>query len=379
MATRFRLTNDTTAPAVSPALETYSHNAPTTVRRKLLTSDSSALTTTAYTPDGADHIAAGDALWCQFVSDPMMAGRTFSNGAAISLAMQGLEAHANNNLNIQLFVEIVSQDGNTSRRVLRAKVEHATELGTSLSSFLLSTTQGGADYTTVAGDRLLIEIAVEGTPAATGGVQGHNGSMRFGGNGAGGDITADGQTGTTLNPWFEVAPNDLFFDVISGSATANAVIKKTISGSFTADAVIKATPAGSATADAVIKATPTVTFVSDAVIEGDEEEFPTWVSPLDNAAIDSQPVLVFTMPNLAAAEMWFQIQLDRVDSFDGPNFRSYKLYESNTGWEYWNNSAWVAMPTTGVDMAYAGNEGRFTPPSALANGTWYRRIRAGRR
>src|SRR5262245_51804669 len=96
MATRFRLTASTTAPDVSPALQSYSHSTPTTVRRKLLTSDASALTNTAYTPDGADHLAAGDALHGQLVSDPMDAGFNFNNGDVIKFAVQCLEADAAN-------------------------------------------------------------------------------------------------------------------------------------------------------------------------------------------------------------------------------------------------------------------------------------------
>src|SRR6188472_1778288 len=110
MATRFRLTADTTAPSVSPALQSYSHTQ--TTRRRLLTAaDSSALATQAYTPDAADHIAAGDAHHVQFVSDPMSAGIAFNNAQAISFSVQGLEDHANNNLAVQFFAAIVSQDG----------------------------------------------------------------------------------------------------------------------------------------------------------------------------------------------------------------------------------------------------------------------------
>ena len=211
MATRFKLTADATAPAVSPALQAYGHSAPATVRSKLLTSDSSALATVAYTPDGADHLVAGDSLHRQFVSDGMAAGIAFTNADAISFAVQCLEANAGNNLNIQLFVSIVSSDGGTVRRTLRTKVEEATELATSLTNRHLSTTQDGATYTTVDGDRLVVEFSVEGTPVGAGGVQGHNASLRWGGNGAGGDLGAnDTDTGTTLNPWIEFAPTITF-------------------------------------------------------------------------------------------------------------------------------------------------------------------------
>ena len=211
MATRFRLTASTTAPAVSPALQSYSHNAPATVRRQLVTANGGALTTTAYAPDAADHLVAGDALHGQLVSEPMNAGIQFTNGDVIKWAMQCLEANAGNNLNLAVWAGIYSQDGSSLQRTLIAKTEETTELATSLTNRFHSTTQSGATYTTVAGDRLVVELSVEGTPTAAGGVQGHNASLRWGGNGAGGDCPEnDTETGTTVNPWIEFVPTITF-------------------------------------------------------------------------------------------------------------------------------------------------------------------------
>lgn len=244
MATRFRLTQDTTAPAVSPALQSYTHAAPATLRRKLLTTDSSALTSTAYTPDGADHGGAGDSLWCQFVSDEIAAGKVFASGQTIKMALQGFEAHANNNLNLQLYVAVVSSDGGTVRRVLRSKVEHGTEWANSLISRFLSTTQDGADYTTAANDRLVVELSAEGSPGGGGGVQGHNGTMRFGSDGAGGDLPEnDTETGATLNPWIEFVP-DIFSEEHFGSVVATGGGVASPVGQKTGLAAVTATGGG---------------------------------------------------------------------------------------------------------------------------------------
>jgi hypothetical protein len=211
VATRFRITASTTAPAVSPALQSYSHNAPSTVRRELLTSDSSALSTFAYAPDGADDLVAGDALLGQFVSAPMVSGINFTSADVIKFAVQCLEANAGNNVALQCWVGVYSQDGTTLRRELRAKVSEGTEMATTLTNRFLSTTQGGATYTTVAGDRLVVEFSCVGTPTGAGGVQGHNASIRLGGAGAGGDAPEnDTETGTTVNGWIEVIPTITF-------------------------------------------------------------------------------------------------------------------------------------------------------------------------
>jgi hypothetical protein len=84
-------------------------------------------------------------------------------------------------------------------------------MATTLTNRFLSTTQGGATYTTVAGDRLVVEFSAVGTPVASGGVQGHNASIRLGGDGAGGDAPEnDTDTGTTINGWIEFVPTITF-------------------------------------------------------------------------------------------------------------------------------------------------------------------------
>lgn len=55
---------------------------------------------------------------------------------------------------------------------------------------------------------------------------------------------------------------------ISGSFTANAVIKGTIASTFTSNAIIKVITTGTLTADAVIKRTLSATVTGDAVIKG---------------------------------------------------------------------------------------------------------------
>lgn len=198
---RFRLPASGSAP-VSPALQSYTHTQSTW--RSLPETDATALATQAYTPDAADHGVAGDAHHVQFVSDALATGTVFDVGNTIKLCLQGLEPNANCNQSLQVWVGVYSSDGSTLRQTLRGKVT-AAEFNTALRSVFLSTTVATA-YTTVSGDRLVVEISCAGSPAGGGGVQGHNASMRWGSDGAGGDLLEnDTQTGTTLNPWFEIA------------------------------------------------------------------------------------------------------------------------------------------------------------------------------
>lgn len=207
MATRFRLPSAGAA-AVSVTVQSYTHTGST--RLRMATTDASALGTGAVTPDAADHLVAGDTLLVQYVGDQMAVGNVFTAGDAFKAVLQGLESNAANNLVFQFWLGVVSSDGATARATLLAKSADATELATTLTSRAFSTTLSGG-YTTVAGDRLVLEISVTGTPTASGGTQGHNASLRIGSNGAGGDLAEnDTQTGTTLNPWMEVATTIVF-------------------------------------------------------------------------------------------------------------------------------------------------------------------------
>jgi hypothetical protein len=223
MATRFRLPSGTDDPIVAPSLQTYTHTG-TAQLWNLPQTDASVLITSGQTADLSDHLVTGDKIHAQFVSAPMAAGIAFSTSDTVKYAVQGLETHAANNLFIQLFVSVVSQDGNTVRATLRSKVNDGTELTTSLQSRTASHNLT-SDYTTEAGDRLVVEFSVQGTPTNSGGTQGHNASLRWGSDGAGGDLAEnDAQTGTTLNPWIEFSTTITFGAdaALSGQAITSA-------------------------------------------------------------------------------------------------------------------------------------------------------------
>ena len=112
---------------------------------------------------------------------------------------------------VQLLV--CSYDGTTTRATLRA-ITRATslELGTTIANrtFPSSALTG---YTCIRGDRLVIEVGLGGNvTTATGGVPGHNGSLRFGCSASSGDLPVDEtQTGTTYRPWMEISTDVLLY------------------------------------------------------------------------------------------------------------------------------------------------------------------------
>jgi hypothetical protein len=205
MATRFYFPLDQAAPVTppSPAAE-WEHNNGVT-RALLVTPDGSTLTTTAYTPDGADDLTNRDSMHRQYVSDPLGPQTITGN---VSGQFQCLEAHANNNL----FILLINTTGDTTRATLLA-ITRATslELATSLTNRTFPSTALTSTVVTP-GDRLVIEVGLGGNiTTAAGGVQGHNGSIRWGCSAAGGDLAAnETETGTTFRPWLEFTNTVLF-------------------------------------------------------------------------------------------------------------------------------------------------------------------------
>lgn len=255
MATRWRLTATTTDPAVLPAVQSYTHAL--TDIRQLLTSDSSTLTNTTLTPDAADHLSAGDTGFVQFVSAPL-GTNVFTAGDAFKYAIQGQEAHTNNNLFVQVWIGIYSNDGSTLLATLRSKVADGTELATASTNRTFSGTLSGS-YTTTGGERLVIEISLTGTPGpAASGVQGHNGQLRFGGSGASGDLPEDDtDISTAKNPWLEFANTVSFDSTVNPSAISATASLPAPTATGTAQttpspvAASASVPAASATGSAV--------------------------------------------------------------------------------------------------------------------------------
>lgn len=103
---------------------------------------------------------------------------------------------------------------------------------------------------------------------------------------------------------------------------------------------------------------------------------PVWTTPADTVSMSTTPDLKFTSP-ASAVKQHFQLQLDTANTFDTGNLRTLDSSTSQTNWTYWNGSTWVAIPSDGLPIAYAGNEVDYTVTSALSGATWYRRVRAG--
>ena len=267
MATRFFFP-ETEAAAVSPTISSTDWEHINTLRRRLLaTADSSTLTTTAYTPDAADHLVNGDAHHRQYVSDALTAQNV---SGTVKGQFQCLEANAANNLFLTLKVYIVSNDGTTEKETLLAITRDTTnELATSLTNRNFpSTAITAADLE--AGDRIVVEVGLGGTPTAAGGTQGHNGSIRWGCNASGGDLAEnDTETGTTFRGWVEFSDTIAITTVVeadgasAGSATPSAVAAAIWAGVTASTGVAADVVAGAAIWAVIVSAVGTATVLGD--------------------------------------------------------------------------------------------------------------------
>src|SRR5262245_2020735 len=206
MATRFYF-NEAEAAAVSPTISgtDWAHIEATPVRRRLraFSADSSTLVSQTITPDSADHIADQNALWRQYVSDPLGA-QTISGNVVAQL--QCFEANAGNNLKLAIKIYLCSSTGTVGATLL-AITRDADEIATALTNQTFASI-ALTSQTASESDRLVVEVGLGGLPTATSGVQGHNGTIRFGGTASSGDLGSDQtQTGTTFRPWIEFTAN----------------------------------------------------------------------------------------------------------------------------------------------------------------------------
>lgn len=166
----------------------------------------STMATSAVTYDGSDHLVDMNAIYFQVISKEQLYPQTIS-AQTIKWQYQCLEANNGNNLFLTVKVYVVA--GSTVKETLLAIQRDGTEM---LNSLINRGDSGTTTEATVEqGDRIVIEIGAGGTPTATGGVQGHNFSLRYGTIATSGDLPEDDSTtATSYRGWIEFA-NDLKF------------------------------------------------------------------------------------------------------------------------------------------------------------------------
>jgi len=212
------------------------------------TKDGSAATSTTFWANGAA-AASESALARQFISEPMDAGIAFATTDTIKSQVRCQESAVNDNINRQpICVKVYSEDGTTLQATLKALGHIGPNTTEWLNTGLRNKTVADSDtldanYTTVAGDRLVIEV---GGQVSTAGGTSVTGTMSFGSDN-GSDLGENETDTTALNPWFEISrtvtfpspPTPLAGMLRSSSRILSAVLLSTVALSGT----IRATPA----------------------------------------------------------------------------------------------------------------------------------------
>lgn len=170
------------------------------------TDDSSYLTST-YTGYGL-----GTVLFRQFISKPMDAGIVFNSSTTYTCCMRHSESSTAANA-FQLFgVAIISEDGTTIRDQFDALEKDGTEFATSLTARSnLRNGTSGISYTTVSGDRLVVEVGWDQDASGSYSISNSLGNT-------GSFLSGDGDT-SILAPFIEFS-NTITFHAEGGGAPA---------------------------------------------------------------------------------------------------------------------------------------------------------------
>ena len=199
MATRLYLPASTAATRISPTPDTAWEDTTALAR---IVSDTAKLGNALATVSFADATNTDkDVLLRQWVTKlPLTVGQTITGGQALKFQVRGAERVNGNNLFTTIGIRVIK--GTTVNKTVLVVTRDGVELVTSLTNRQFTANSAATNYTTVAGDFLVIEIGAGGDPAQTGGAD-HDYDLRLGDSGAS-DLAENDTATTDNNPWVEL-------------------------------------------------------------------------------------------------------------------------------------------------------------------------------
>jgi hypothetical protein len=201
MATRFYLPASGTAPLASLAYDANWER--TTGFARLPTSTSKSNTALASSSRTWAGTTTVQWVWWQFQSAPLKYGYTWTTADTISMVISCFEVNTQCDDHIAYSVRVVNSDGTTVRGTVGLFHATSTELVvTTLTTRIHSARNDGAsNFTSYAGDRIIIEIGLHGvTPSAS-----YAQSLRIGDPSATADFALTAGLTTDLCPWVELS------------------------------------------------------------------------------------------------------------------------------------------------------------------------------
>lgn len=156
---------------------------------------------------------AGTTIMRQYVTEPMSSGITFGAASTYNVVIRYKESTTAANAFACFYLAIVSEDGTTVRSQAASLEKDGTEFGTSLAARSNSNTGILPNYTTVAGDRLVLEIGWDMDGGGTASL-----SISLGDDDA---TFLSGEGDTDIDsPWFETSV-DITFGGEGGGGVSN--------------------------------------------------------------------------------------------------------------------------------------------------------------
>ena len=196
--TRLYLPSDALATPISPTPDTaWEESTGLTRTTTPTTKRSSAMTDKSNQDDTTQTV---DWVFKQFVSDELTSGQTITGSQALKWQIRARENAAQANAFTSLGIRIIASDGTTVRKTVLAVTLDDTETVTILTNRQFTATSAATNYTTVAGDYLVIETGMRATFLAD---STRTIVLRFG-DAAASDLPEDDTDTTDLNPWVQL-------------------------------------------------------------------------------------------------------------------------------------------------------------------------------
>ena len=160
-----------------------------------------------------------DLVDIQWLSLELTAGQTVTGSQAVKAQVQGSKPHANGGAALAVGIRVINITGPTVKKtVLDVTRDNIDLVVTTITNRQFTATSAATNYTTVAGDYLVIEMGVGGDPVVGG--SNHKNTLRLGDNGS--DLPEDNtDTSTTLVPWVELADTLSFVGAAATSLLPN--------------------------------------------------------------------------------------------------------------------------------------------------------------
>ena len=199
MSTRFYLGAAAETTPISPTPDSAWEDQTILARARARTTASGrTMATVSFTDNNA---ANRDVLFMQFVSHPLAGSQTITGSQALKAQALVKQRATTNNMLFSVGIRVIAVDGSTVQKtVLVVTRDGVAADATTLTNRQFTATSAATNYTTVAGDYIVIEIGMSGDPNVG---NDHDSDIRLG-DAAASDLAENDTDTGDLRPWVEL-------------------------------------------------------------------------------------------------------------------------------------------------------------------------------